>query len=105
MAAKAGISVDVLFKVFSTSGASSGVSNTALENIIDRKFEGTGIHISTMHKDLTTVLDLAQELGFPLHTASIAMQLFHAGRTKFPDGDNWIVTKVLEETVGAKLYR
>ena len=105
LAAKAGISGEVLFKVFSTSGASSGVSNTALENIIDRKFEGTGSHISTMHKDLTIVLDLAQELGVPLHTASTAMQLFHAGRTKFPDGDNWIVTKVLEEIVGAELYR
>ena len=43
LAAKAGIPGDILFKVFSTSGASSGVSNTALENIIDRKFEGTGI--------------------------------------------------------------
>ena len=105
LAAKAGISGDVLFKVFSTSGASSGVSNTALENIIDRKFEGTGSHISTMHKDLTIVLDLAQELGVPLHTASTAMQLFHAGKTKFPDGDNWIVTKVLEEIVGAELHR
>ena len=105
LAAKAGISGDVLLKVFSTSGASSGVSNTALENIIDRKFEGTGSHISTMHKDLTIVLDLAQELGVPLHTASTAMQLFHAGKTKFPDGDNWIVTKVLEEIVGAELHR
>ena len=58
-----------------------------------------------MHKDLTIVLDLAQELGVPLHTASTAMQLFHAGKTKFPDGDNWIVTKVLEEIVGAELHR
>ena len=105
LAAKAGISGDVLFKVFSSSGASCGVSNTALENIIDRKFEGTGSHISTMHKDLTIVLNLAQELGVPLHTASTAMQLFHAGKTKFPAGDNWIVTKVLEEIVGAELHR
>ena len=105
LAAKAGISGDVLFKVFSTSGASSGVSNTALENIIDRKFEGTGSHIATMHKDLTIVLDLAQELGVPLHTASTAMQLFHAGKTKFPDGDNWVVTRVLEEIVGVELHR
>ena len=105
LAAKAGISGDVLFKVFSTSGASSGVSNTALQNIIDRKFEGTGSHIATMHKDLTIVLDLAQDLGVPLHTASTAMQLFQAGKTKYPDGDNWVVTRVLEEIVGAELYR
>jgi putative dehydrogenase len=105
LAAKAGISGEVLFKVFSTSGASSGVSNTALENIIDRKFEGTGSHIATMHKDLTIVLDMAQDLGVPLHTASTAMQLFHAGKTKYPNGDNWVVTKVIEEIVGAELHR
>ncbi len=105
LAAKAGIPGDILFKVFSTSGASSGVSNTALENIIDRKFEGTGSHIATMHKDLSIVLDFAHELGVPLHTASTAMQLFHAGKTKYPNGDNWVVTRVLEEIVNAELHR
>jgi len=105
LAAKAGVPGDILFKVFSTSGAGSGVLNTALENIIDRKFEGTGSHISTMHKDLTIALDMARDLGVPLHTASTAMQLFHAGKTKFPDGDNWAVTKVIEEIVGVELHR
>ncbi len=105
LAAKAGVSGEVLYKVFSTSGAGCGVSNTALENIIDRKFEGTGSHIATMHKDLTISLDLAQQLGVPMHTASTAMQLFHAGKTKYPNGDNWVVTRVIEEIVGAELHR
>lgn len=105
LAAKAGVSGQVLYNVFSTSGAGCGVSNTALENIIDRKFEGTGSHIATMHKDLTISLDMASELGVPLHTASTAMQLFHAGKTKYPDGDNWIVTRVIEEIVDAELHR
>ena len=35
LAAKAGISGQTLFDVFSTSGAGCGVANTALENIID----------------------------------------------------------------------
>ena len=60
------------------------------KNIIDRKFEGTGSHIATMHKDLTISLDMAGELGVPLFTAATAMQLFHAGKTKYPDGDNWV---------------
>lgn len=105
LAAKAGVSGEVLHKVVSTSSASCGVANNALECIIDRKFEGTGSHISTMHKDLTISLDLSRELGVPMHTASTAMQLFHAGKTKYPDGDNWIVTKVIEEIVGAELHR
>jgi len=105
LAAKAGVSGENLYKVFSTSGAASGVANTALENIIDRQFEGTGSHIATMHKDLTISLDLAGQLGVPMHTAATAMQLFHAGKTKYPNGDNWVVTRVLEETVGAELHR
>ena len=105
LAAKAGVSGQVIYDVFSTSGAGCGVSKTALENIIDRKFEGTGSHIATMHKDLTISLDLAQSLGVPLHMASTAMQIFHAGRTKYPQGDNWVCTRVIEEIVGAELHR
>jgi 3-hydroxyisobutyrate dehydrogenase-like beta-hydroxyacid dehydrogenase len=105
LAAKAGISGQVLYDVFSTSGAGCGVANTALGNIIDRKFSDTGSHISTMPKDLTIALGFGEELGVPLHTASTAMQLFHAGKTKYPDGDNWVVTRVLEEIVGAELHR
>ncbi len=105
LAAKAGVSGAVLYDVFSTSGAGCGVANTALANIIDRKFEGTGSHIATMHKDLTIALDMAQQLGVPMHTAATAMQLFHAGKTKYPDGDNWVVTRVIEEIIGAELHR
>ena len=105
LAAKAGVSGEVLYNVFSSSSAGCGVANSALENIIDRKFEGTGSHISTMHKDLTISLDLAESLGVPMHTASTAMQLFHAGKTKYPNGDNWVVTRVIEEIVGAELHR
>ncbi|MBT6416627.1 NAD(P)-dependent oxidoreductase [Candidatus Puniceispirillum sp.] len=105
LAAKAGVPGEILYNVFSTSGASSGITNNALQKIIDRQFEGTGSHIATMHKDLTISLALAEELGVPLHTASTAMQLFHAGKTKYPDGDNWVVTRVLEEIVGAELHR
>lgn len=105
LAAKAGVKGDILHKVVSTSSAGCGITSNALEKIIDRQFEGTGSHIATMHKDLTISLDLANDLGVPLHTAATAMQLFHAGKTKYPDGDNWVVTRVIEEIVGAELHR
>lgn len=105
LAAKAGVPGQVILDVFSTSSAGCGVVNNALEKIIDRQFEGTGSHIATMHKDLTISLDMAEELGVPLHTASTAMQLFHAGKTKYPNGDNWIVTRVIEDIIGAELHR
>ncbi|MBT3361391.1 MAG: NAD(P)-dependent oxidoreductase [Rhodospirillales bacterium] len=105
LAAKAGVSGQVLHNVFSTSGAGCGVANGALENIIDRKFVGTGSHIATMHKDLTIVMDMARELGVPLFTAATAMQLFQSAKTKHPEGDNWIIAKVMEDIVGAELHR
>ncbi len=105
LAAKAGVEAQVLYDVFSSSGAGSRVANNALGNIIEGKFEGTGSHIATMHKDLTIALDLAREMGVPLFTAATAMQLFQAGITKYPDGDNWAVTRVVEDIVGASLRR
>ena len=105
LAAKAGVSGQVLLDVFATSSAGCGIVNNALEKIIDRQFEGTGSHINTMHKDLTISMHLGETLGVPLHTAAAAMQVFHAGRTKFPDGDNWVCTRVIEDIVGAELHR
>jgi len=105
LAAKAGVSGQALYNVVSTSGAGCGITKGALENIIDRKFEGTGSGIGTMHKDLTISLAMAEELGVPLFTAATAMQIFHQGKTKYPHGDNWICTRVIEEIVGAEVHR
>ena len=105
LAAKAGVSGQVLYDVVSTSGAGCGITKTALENIIDRQFEGTGSGIGTMHKDLTISLDMAEEMGVPLFTAATAMQIFHQGKTKYPHGDNWICTRIMEDIVGAELHR
>jgi len=105
LAAKAGVTGETLYNVFSTSSAGCGCTNTALESIIDRKFENTGSGIRTMHKDLTVSLDLAQELEVPLHMASTAMQIFHAGKTRYPDADNWVCTRIMEEIAGAELHR
>lgn len=105
LAAKAGVPGQVILDVFSTSSAGCGVVNNALEKIIDRQFEGTGSHINTMHKDLTISMGLGEELGVPLHTAAAAMQIFHAGKTKYPNGDNWVCTRVIEDIIGAELHR
>jgi L-threonate 2-dehydrogenase len=105
LAAKAGVPGQVILDVFSTSSAGCGIVNNALEKIIDRQFEGTGSHINTMHKDLTISMGLGEELGVPLFTAAAAMQIFHMGKTRYPHGDNWICTKVIEEIVGAELHR
>ncbi len=88
LATKAGVSGDTLFNVVFSFSEDCVITNAALENIIDRKFEGTGSHINIMHKDLTIFLNMAEELEVPLHTVSTAMQIFHAGKSKYPNGDN-----------------
>lgn len=105
LAAKAGVRGQVLHDVVSTSAAGCVVANTALACIIERRFKDTGSQIATMHKDLTIALELARDLGVPLFTAATAMQLFQAGITRYPDGDNWVVTRILEDIVGAELTR
>ena len=105
LAAKAGVAGQKLYDVVSTSAAGCGITRTSLEHIIDRQFEGTGSGIGTMHKDLTISLDMAEELGVPLFTAATAMQIFHQGKSKYPQGDNWICTKIMEDITGAELHR
>lgn len=105
MAAKAGINGEAFYNVVANGSGGCTVTKAALENIIDRKFEGTGSHIATMHKDLTISLGLSEELGVPLFTAAAAMQIFHAGKTRYPNGDNWVATRIFEEIVGAELHR
>ncbi len=58
-----------------------------------------------MHKDLTISMNLGEQLGVPLHTAAAAMQIFHAGKTRYPDGDNRACTRVIEQIIGAELHR
>ena len=105
LAAKAGIEGQVLYDVVSTSGVASSFVNTTLENIIDRKFIGTGSHISTMHKDLTLTLEMAHDLGVPMSTLSTAMQLFQTAKTKYPEGDNWVIAQTVEDITGVALHR
>ena len=103
LAAKAGVPGQVLYDVFSTSAAGCGITNAAVGTVMNRTFQDTGSHINTMHKDLTISLDLAMELGVPLFTASTAMQMFQAGRTKYPDGDNQMVARITEDIIGTGL--
>ncbi|MEN0041339.1 MAG: NAD(P)-dependent oxidoreductase [Pseudomonadota bacterium] len=105
LAAKAGLTGQAVLDVVQSSSAGNTITKTSLENIIDRKFHDTGSHIDTMHKDLTISMDLGEQLLVPLHTASAAMQIFHAGKAAHPTGDNWASTLVLEKICGAKLER
>ena len=68
-----------------------------------REFENTGSHIATMAKDLGISMAMARETGLPLFAASAANELYQAGISRFPDGDNWAIVKLLEEFSGVEV--
>ncbi len=104
LGAAAGLKGETLYQVFS----STHVANTPFfkdcaKLIMARKFEDTGSHISTMVKDIGISMALARENGLPLFATSAAHELFQAGISRFPEGDNWAIVKLLEEFSGTEV--
>ena len=62
-----------------------------------------GSHIATMHKDLGISMALAHENGMPLFATSSAYELFQAGISLYPEGDNWAIVKFLEQFSGVEV--
>jgi len=103
LGAKAGIDGKILYAVFSASGVSSPLLKNCAKLIMDRKFENTGSHISTMYKDLGISMDMAKKNGVPMFTASAAFELFQAGISMYPEGDGWSIVKLLETMADTKV--
>ena len=103
LGAKAGLSGQVMFDVFTTSAVRSPLLENAIKLINDRTFENSGSHIDTMHKDLGISTLFARELQVPAFTANTAFELFEIARAKYPQGDNWIIVKLLEEITQTKV--
>ncbi|RHV83190.1 NAD(P)-dependent oxidoreductase [Butyricicoccus sp. OF10-2] len=105
MGAKAGVDPQILLDVIGTSGGGCGVFKNCVPLIMDRKFKDTGSAITTMSKDLNITMDLAREVGCYMPTTASARELFMAGLTRYPDEDNWSITKILEEIAGVQVKR
>lgn len=104
LAAAAGVKGETLYEVFS----STHVGNTPFfkncaQLIMERKFEDTGSHIGTMVKDLGISMALAHEKGMPLFATSSAYELFQAGISLYPEGDNWTIVRYLEQFSGKEV--
>lgn len=104
LGAAAGVKGKTLYEVFSsTHVANTPFFKSCASNILDRKFEDTGSHISTMFKDIGISMALARENSLPLFATSAANELFQAGISRFPEGDNWAIVKLLEEFSGTEV--
>jgi len=100
---KSGVPAEVLYKVFSTSSVSSNLFKNCAKLIMERKFEKTGSHIGTMYKDLGISMKMAKDNGVMMSTTAAAYELFRAGFSLFPEGDNWSIVKLLEQIAGIEV--
>ena len=104
LGAKAGIKGETLYEVFSsTHVANTPFFKNCAKLIMERQFEDTGSHIATMYKDLGISMALAHENGMPLFATSSAYELFQAGISLYPEGDNWAIVKFLEQFSGVEV--
>ncbi len=105
MGCKAGVDPQVLQDVISTSVAGSKLFDICVPLIMDRKFKDTGSSLAVMSKDLNITMDLAREVGCAMPTVAIAREMVQAGFVRFPDEDNWAVTKILEDIAQTEVKR
>ena len=105
LGAKAGVDAELLATVINSSFVASNLTSSTTPRILERKFTNGGAHIGTMHKDFSISLDMARELGVPMPAASVAMQMFQAGITAIPDGDNWCIVQLLEKLAATEVRR
>ena len=100
---KAGVKAETLYDVFGASAVGSPLFKNCAKLIMERKFKGTGSHIGTMYKDMSISMRMAKENGVAMFTAAPAFELFQAGKSLFPDEDNWSVIKLLEQIAGVEV--
>jgi 3-hydroxyisobutyrate dehydrogenase-like beta-hydroxyacid dehydrogenase len=100
---KAGVKPETLYEVFGSSAVASPLLKNCAKLIMERKFKGTGSHIGTMYKDISISMRMAKENGVAMFTAAPAFELFQAGKSLFPDEDNWSVIKLLEQIAGVEV--
>ncbi len=103
LGAKSGVKGETLFDVIRSSAAGSPLIETCARHLLDRSFEDTGSHIGTMYKDLGISMSVAREAGAAMFATSAAYEMFQAGISRYPDGDNWVVAKWLEEIAGTEV--
>ena len=103
MGHKAGVKGETLFNVIQSSAVGSPLFENCARLILDRKFEKTGSHIGTMYKDLGITMSVAREAGAAMFATSAAFEMFQAGISRYPEGDNWSIVKWLEEIAGTEV--
>ncbi len=102
LAAKAGIEPQKVMEITSVGGARTGAMETRGPRMMKHDFT-PAFSASNLHKDLSSALKLAEEVGASLPATSIAREILRAAKSQGKgDLDSSVVVTVLEAMAGMK---
>lgn len=100
LSGKAGVDPHLMLDILSNSAAKSGLIEYKAPFILRRDFD-TNFSTKWMHKDISLMLESAQELNVPLFLTSLTQQLFQAAISQgLGEEDMCSTIKVLEGITG-----
>jgi 3-hydroxyisobutyrate dehydrogenase/2-hydroxy-3-oxopropionate reductase len=103
LATKAGVDPHLMIEILDKSAAKCGLINFKAPFVFARNFE-TNFSVKWMHKDISLMLESANELDVPLPLTGLTQQLFRAAIAKgHGDEDICATIKVLEGIVGVEV--
>ena len=103
LATKAGVDPQLMLQVLDNSAAKSGLISFKAPYVLRRDFS-TNFSTKWMHKDISLMLESAQELGVPLPLTGLTQQMFRAALAMGYGDDDMISTiKVLEQWAGVEV--
>jgi 3-hydroxyisobutyrate dehydrogenase/2-hydroxy-3-oxopropionate reductase len=105
LAAKGGVSPQVMLEVLDNSAAKSGLISFKAPFVLDRNFQ-TNFSTKWLHKDIGLALDSAQALEVPLPSTSLVHQLLQATISKgWGEADFISIIRILEDWAGVEVKR
>ena len=100
LAAKAGVSADLMLDILNNSAAKSGMVSAKGPMVLQRQFD-TAFSVKWMHKDINLMLESANELKVPAPLTALTGQMFQAAIAQgYGEEDMCATIKVMEEWAG-----
>jgi 3-hydroxyisobutyrate dehydrogenase/2-hydroxy-3-oxopropionate reductase len=105
LAAKGGVSPQVMLEVLDNSAAKSGLISFKAPFVMARDFR-TNFSTKWLHKDISLALDSGQSLGVPLPATALTQQMLQATIAKGWGEEDFIsIIRILEEWAGIEVAK